>query len=199
MIRPAGFGLGLALVPSVAAAQTTEFQVLALSQKANAEGRLPATTYKPAAFLFIRDFGPGLRGGALQWAFGAVAGASQRAHYEDSPVPPPSYGGSSRTYSPGGAVVAGLRYRTTGAVQFRTGLDFRFNSESDGGSSGDTASQTRGRFAAKRWFVAELVWSPNLGSLRGSFGFHAGFSDASAPAPNRETGFFAGLRFGPRP
>jgi hypothetical protein len=182
------------LAGPVLSAQSSEFQILVLNQRAGAEAGLPATDYRPKAILYLRDIGAERPSGNFQWVMGGMAASSQKAHTFTPASPGNPFGGSSRSFSPGGALVAGLHYHTNGTFQFRVGLELRFHTESREASSGDTGSSVES-LKARRWATVQVAYLPRLGSNRGIVGLHAGYSDASAPAPNRETGLFAGLRF----
>ncbi len=173
-------------------AQANEIHVMALSQPAEATGKLPATTYKPLAIFWVHEFTKGASGLVFQWTAGYIASPSQEASYSIPSTSP--WGGESGRFQPSGTFLGGIRMQSAGTLRFGIGLDLRASSEKEGGQSGDTGnSQTKIQF--RPWLLAQVRYAPGFSKTAPVVGVQYGVSTAEAPAPNKEFGFFIGLRF----
>lgn len=173
-------------------AQANELHLLVLSQSADATDKLPATTYKPLAIFWVHEFAKGASGPVFQWTAGYIASPNQEAAYYIPSGSP--WGGASGRFQPSAAFVGGFRMQSHGAIRFGVGLDLRAGTEKESGSWGDVGSiQSKIKF--RPWLIAQVRYTPSIGKMTPLTGLQYGVSGSDAPAPNKEFGFFAGLRF----
>lgn len=173
-------------------AQANELHLLALSQSADATDKLPATTYKPLAILWVHEFAKGASGPVFQWTAGYIASPNQEASYYIPSNSP--WGGASGRFQPSAAFVGGFRMQSRGAFRIGVGLDVRAGTEKESGNAGDVGSiQSKIKF--RPWLIAQIRYAPSSGGMTPVTGLQYGVSGSDAPAPHKEFGFFVGLRF----
>lgn len=176
-------------------AQTWEVHAFALRQTTPAlgEGDFPETTYNLRGIAFVRD-APRKQGDAqLQYVYAFAPAPPEAAKYQFSQNPSAPYITRSGSYNPGGFVSAGINLQSPGELRVGVGLEFRLGVQDKYASSGDTAGG-EGSFRIRPWANVHVRYAPKRLGFAPVLGFRVGFSTNSAPAPNRELSFFAGLR-----
>ena len=173
-------------------AQANEIHLMALSQPAKATEKLPATTYRPLAIFWVHESAQGASGVVFQWTAGYINSPNQEASYSIPSTSP--WGGESGRFQPSASFVGGVRIQSPGIFRFGVGLDLRAGAEKESGSSGDTGS-IQSKIQVRPWLIAQLRYAPSIGKAAPVVGVQYGVSTSEAPAPNKEFGFFAGLRF----